>query len=77
MAEQADGQQSQLGLWPLLPLFAQPEGFQMESQACLSGLQRVGAEPQNQTSQTFNSREARSFNSATGNQSGLVNGLYA
>jgi putative transposase len=29
------------------------------------------------TSKAVNSREARSFNSATGNQSGLVNGLYA
>ena len=29
------------------------------------------------TSQTFNSRKARSFDSATGNQSSLVNGLYA
>ncbi len=77
MADQADGQQPKLGLWPLLSVLAQPEGLQMEPQACLSGLQRVGAEPQNQTSQTFNSREARSFNSATGNQSGLVNGLYA
>ena len=26
------------GLWPLLPLLAQPEGLQMETQACLSGL---------------------------------------
>jgi hypothetical protein len=33
-----------LGLWPLLSVFAQPEGFQMEPQACLKGLQGVGAE---------------------------------
>ncbi len=49
----------------------------MEPQACLSGLQRVGAELEDQTSQAANSGEARSFDIATGNQSGLVNGLYA
>ncbi len=60
MADQADGQQPQLGFWPLLSVLTQPEGLQMEPQACLSVLQRVGGEPQNQTSQTVNSREARS-----------------
>ena len=49
----------------------------MEPQACLQGLQRVGAELEDQTSKAVNSREARGFDSATGNQSGLVNGLYA
>ena len=43
------------GLWPLLSVFAQPEEFQMEPQACLQGLQRVGVELEDQTSQTFNS----------------------
>ncbi len=29
----ADGQLQQLGFWPLLPVLAQPEGLEMESQA--------------------------------------------
>ncbi len=44
----------QLGLWPLLYVFAQPEGLQMEPQAYLHGLQRVVAELADQTSQTIN-----------------------
>jgi hypothetical protein len=44
-----------LGVWPLLSVFAQSEGFQMEPHSCLSGLQRVGIELEDQTSQTFNS----------------------
>ncbi len=76
MADQADGQQPQLGLWPLLFVLAQPEGLQMEPQACLQGLQRVGVELEDQTSQTVDSREARGFNCAPCNQSSLVNGLY-
>jgi hypothetical protein len=38
VADQADGQQT----WPLLFVFEQPEGLQMEPQACLNGLHRVG-----------------------------------
>jgi putative transposase len=34
-------------------------------------------ELEDQTTQAVDSREARGFNCATGNQSGLVNGLYA
>ena len=49
----------------------------MESQACLRGLQRVGVELEDQTLKAIDSREAKSFDSATGNQSGLVYGLYA
>ncbi len=77
MADLADGQQLQLGLWPLLSVFAKPEGLQMEPQTRLPGLQGVGAELEDQTPQTLGAREARGFDSATGNQSGLVNGLYA
>ena len=46
--DQADGQQPQLGLWPLPFVFAQPEGFRMKSQACLQGVQGVGAELEDQ-----------------------------
>jgi hypothetical protein len=49
----------------------------MKPQACLSVLQKVGAELEDQTSQAVDSREAIGFNSATGHQSGLVYGLYA
>ena len=77
MADQTNGQQPQLGLWPLLSVFAQPEGFQMEPQTRVPGLQGVGAELEDQTPQTLGAREARSFNGAAENQSGLVNGLYA
>ncbi len=77
MADQVDGQQPQLGLWPLLSVFAQPQGLQMSPQACLQVLQRVGAELEDQTSQTVNSGEVRGFHSETGNQSSLVKGLYA
>ncbi len=42
MADQAEGKQPELGLGPLLSVFSQPEGFQMEPQAYLQGLRRVG-----------------------------------
>ncbi len=77
MADQADGQHPQLGFWPLLSVFSQPEGFQMESQVCLQAVQGDGAELEDQTSKAVNTREARDFDSATGNQSSLVNGIYA
>ncbi len=37
----------------------------MEPQACLQGLQKVGAELEDQTSKAINSREARDFDGAT------------
>jgi hypothetical protein len=54
--DQAAGQQPQLGLWPLLYVFLQPEWFRMEPQVYLEGLQRVRADLEDQISQTFDSR---------------------
>ena len=77
MAYQVDRQQPQLGLLPLLSVLAQPEGLQIEPQACLQGLQRVGAKFEDQASQTLDSRGAIGFNCATCNQSSLACVLYA
>jgi len=42
VTDQAEGKQPELGLGPLLSVFSQSEGFQMELQAYLQGLRRVG-----------------------------------
>ena len=50
-------QPAQLGLRPVLPVFAQREGFQMESQACLQDLSRAGTEPADQDATSPDARK--------------------
>ena len=44
LAGLVDQQQSELGLWSVLPIFAQRKGTRLESQADLSDLPRAGTE---------------------------------
>lgn len=58
LAHPFDGQPPQLGLWPVLPVPAQRQGLQMESQAGVPNLEGVGAQFADQTSQTLGARES-------------------
>ena len=58
LADSADQHQEELGLWSVLPAPAQRQRIQMEPQACVQDLSRVGAEHADQAAQTAAAQEA-------------------
>ena len=77
VAAAVDTQPAKLGFWLILSVFAQCEGFCLESQACLPYLSEVGTEYADQAEKADQTRQTGDTSGTVNNQRNLVNGLYA